>query len=206
MIGQTVNAFTHWLESCPCHSSTLAFREFGKLTKYFRKKALAGDYGRSHDPDDHGIQCPNLGRWAPEFAAGRWLDILQQLFATGQSEILVITQNGMSAEQTEKIMSEWTRGKLQLVEFCTKKFAFWKELPYSLCALGLEDLTEARRILQEGYGKYLATQGAVHHRITRLFFANGDLLQELLLFFQGRKLSDLPLVQLWHRGARRKRN
>ena len=161
-----------------------------KTTRWFRVKAQEGDFGKPRNR-----LCPNIGRWAPEFAAGRWLEIMNIVFREGH-EIVLVAANSLTSDQRSLLLDEWSKGKLAFVDFCSKKFAFWEELPYSLCALGLADIAEARRLLQEAYSKYLATQDAIHHRITKLFF-EGELLREVQSFLDGADLSDLPLLRMW---------
>ena len=140
--------------------------------------------------------CPNIGRWAPQFASKKWLDVLQTVFQSGL-DILLRVARDLSEDERSILMSEWSKGKLHVIEFLTKKLSFWQELPYVLCALGLEDQKLARDVLRVAFAKFQSTPNAVHHRITRLFFTEGPLLQELLQFFEGTDIASLPLLRVW---------
>jgi len=104
IIGETIDAFNHWVDSCPCHSSAAAKLLSSSATKHFIKVGLKGDFGGA------ATYCPNVGRWAPEFAAGRWLVLLQSMFGDGYGKVLQLCV-GLSEEQRSALLGDWNTGR-----------------------------------------------------------------------------------------------
>lgn len=162
------------------------------MTPWFKLKALAGDLGVKSNTGEYN-RCPNVGRWAPEFAAGKWKDILNIAFDAGYERVLHL-KRGLSDEQHARLLDAWKHGRLFVIEFLTLKLAFWIELPYILCALGLESEDDARQLLRQAYAKFLATSDALHHRITLEYFGQSPLAEEMHKFLMGTPLGNLGLL------------
>eukprot|EP00973_Karenia_brevis_P043055 5961940-Karenia_brevis.AAC.1 len=187
-LAGVLQVLSFWFESCVCHSITA--HAVRKQSWYWRNKALEGDLP--------GRACCNKGRLAPEMAAQRWEPFLLLAFQKGEEEMLVLSRSLTAAERGD-LLEDWHRGQAHLLEILQKKWAHWRELPYVLCALGLEDQEQARRIITEAISKYENTPNAQHHRITQQLLGDGPERTQIDLWLQGHDWfsPELALLQNW---------
>ena len=124
----------NYMEGCPCHHRSFHSKPgFSPGRPYFqRRQQYIGETGVANST------CPLRGRRAPELAAGRHKDYLQDLIAHTLGMLLMKTC-GLSQEQRDFVVRDWEGAKTVMLEVFTLKFAYWLFLPHKLCILACTD-------------------------------------------------------------------
>ena len=119
-----------------------------------------------------------------ELAAGALDTLIQECFKTQHAELLV-TCASLPRDEADSVLQDFARGQAKLEHFLMLKFAFWKALPHSLCALGHHSEATAREALtraRQVYDEHLESPN--HHALTKHFFA-GALSEQVKAFISG---------------------
>ena len=96
------------------------------------------------------------------------------------------------------LRNELQRGKAHIVHILTLKLDHWSRLPWHLCILAHPLEREAQRGAQRIIQMFTAWPvGEVHHRLTLIFCAPGQVRSELEQFASGRPLSLLRCLKVW---------
>ena len=188
LLGEVFVSVTALAESCVCHSSPdLSMFGVGLKSKnYCRRKAKRHDSGGKET-------CPNAGKRAPEFAAGRAIEYLEHLMTLCEGKVLEHASR-LNASERAKLLREFNRGRSHLVMFITAKLRFWQQLPYVLCGLAHHDRKAAVAAGSRALALFQsASEGMRHHRLTWLFLEPGTSMRQALVeFLAGKSLADVP--------------
>jgi hypothetical protein len=120
LVAHAAGGQARWCESCACHEHV--WTAGGSFAK--RQKLLEISSGRA--------RCPWKGRRGPELARGRRKHMAFQV-RQANSDRLQRYLFVLDAEQRAIVLSMKQRVSDRLAEEVLDKFAFWEDLPYSLC-------------------------------------------------------------------------
>ena len=187
LLGEVVVSMTALAESCVCHSSPdlNMFEKGAKSKDYFRRKAKQFDSGEEI--------CPNSGKQAPAFAAGRAIEYLEHLLNLCEGKVLEHASL-LDASEQSKLLRDFSKGRSHLIMFISARLRFWQQLPYILCGLAHHDRKAALETGKRALALFQAcSEGTRHHRVTWLFLESGSLMRHALVeFLAGRSLEDSP--------------
>jgi hypothetical protein len=189
LLGEVLVSMTALAESCVCHSSpdlsTFGTDLASKSKHYRRRKAKQQDSGKEI--------CPNSGKRAPEFAAGRAIEYLHHLMSLCEGKVLEHASR-LNTSERSKLLRDFNRGRSHLVMFITSKLRFWQQLPYILCGLAHHDSKAAVAAASRALALFQATsEGTRHHRVTWFFLEPGSLMRQALVeFIAGKQLGESP--------------
>ena len=167
-LSRVIDRLENWCEACPCHYKSPPDSLPLSSNAIFRTRSA----------------CPLAGRRAPELAAGALDTLIQECFKTQHAELLV-TCASLPRDEADSVLQDFARGQAKLEHFLMLKFAFWKALPHSLCALGHHSEATAREALtraRQVYDEHLESPN--HHALTKHFFA-GALSEQVKAFISG---------------------
>ena len=182
LIEGVVWDLTEWGESCPCH-----YRWNGDNVRRRAKDRLMAELigmkGYS--------KCPFAGCNAPPMAAGKLLEILENLLDLAFSELLL--SDGIAfakAEDIELLHECFEHCKNHLLLYLRLKLNFWQKVPYIFIGMAHWDLNIARRCAEVGRQQWQrCPEIKAHHRLTVLMcyrYAG-----QLDKFIQGASLASL---------------
>ena len=126
-IAETLNVLLQWAESCSCHWDML-------------QDALGqADEGNGNLPERVRADiasCPLRGRRCADLAGGDFMELLRNLCEERISRLLIDQlPTELTPEQRQTIVSDFERGRLQLITYFTMKLSHYDHAPY--CVFGL---------------------------------------------------------------------
>ena len=139
---------SQWAEDCPCHSQYWRDRpsfksryRMGKLEILFKK--LVGQTNGRFMPWN---TCPGRGKRAFELACGVLEKVCNELF---ESEMMSLLNQcrGLSEEDHQFIMSDWSIAKTQVVATLLLKTQHWSVLPWKFFPLRSKFSIEVRKAM-----------------------------------------------------------
>lgn len=122
-ISQAVGFIARWLRGCRCHSQLFDDSPY-KQRRRFMKEMEEGD----------DVICMWAGRNAPSLALGE-VDTFCRIVQEADTDLLRMVLAKSSEPVRIVVIRFMTHAKSRLCEQLRSKFAFWQQLPHSLCGL-----------------------------------------------------------------------
>jgi mRNA-degrading endonuclease YafQ of YafQ-DinJ toxin-antitoxin module len=189
-VGEIYERLALWGESCPCHWEADCLHG---ASRWQQRKALMQDMGLSN--------CPMRTLRAPECAAGEHFRILDRLMLLGHSMLLLHPcVSVLSAADRSVVLSDFARARQHTNMFLQVRLSFWRQLPWSLFAIGHHQRPVAIASAQRSLRLYAnSPPEAEHHSLTaELLDPQSVAGAQMQLFAQGtRALEDLPCLLFW---------
>ena len=121
-LAVALNVLLSWAESCSCHWDLVKRHEDAELELPGRVRADI-------------YQCPLRGRRCADLAAGEFMALLKELCEESVASIMTQLPPGITQQERCAILSDFERGRMQLVTQFTIKLAHYEHVPYSLFGL-----------------------------------------------------------------------
>ena len=175
----------NFTESCPCHGHL-----FKADTYFLRSKAKTLKLGC--------IQCPLAGCRGPELACGEVQSICDALLTNGATEVLLKFCPPLQGPDKELLVSEYERGRRQLMFYLTVKLGCWQQLPLQLVGIAHSNESKAREAAASCLQLFAAYGDRYrHHALSMLLLGADDNAEQFRQFAAGRAREELPLVRRW---------
>ena len=165
MLGKVFRRLSYWLESCPCHATTLdlctakRIKHVGRLFRRFGS-------------------CPVGGSRGPELAAGDLEIAIGQFMQISTSRLLADLPASADEHCRKTIAEEMQKARAYLELGLRVKFDFYKRLPWVLLGVGHYKLRCRREAAQKALQLFAESQAvgftlAHQHPLTAKFLAEG---------------------------------
>lgn len=175
-----------WSGGCSCHEALTA-----ELSPHLVAKVMTLHYGVP--------SCPLAGKRAPELAASRVTDVVDELVRAREADLLLLRVTPGAPAPTPAdwsiVISDFARGRAYLSTVLQMKLQFWTSLPWLLCGLAHTDESAARRCACSALEAFQQDpRKEAHHRITWQWLQPGSMLSAALRkFANGSLRSSLPM-------------
>lgn len=115
-LGATIEHLLYWADSCPCHGQASAGGE------------ARGDAASAVEQRT-GRKCPMQGRQAPELAAGRLLQIVNEVFETSHADVALNGCRGLGPADLSALLRDFDRARHFLTFTLAMKTACFAQPP-----------------------------------------------------------------------------
>ena len=180
-----------WAEGCDCHEQDLV----EEPTKYKRNKRMR----RHLKLQQRARPCMNKGKRSASMASGQLDVFLAALQQKALGQLMSEIRWGLTEAEWQQILADWTRAVGHVLTELSQKCAFWRKLPWFLCAMAVSDEMRGRefaRTMMQMYDSTADVAGAgnaSHHRLSQRFLRRGGALRALIeKWVDGAALSTLP--------------
>ena len=190
-IQDVLLSLQHWAESCPCHHHRHPSND---TTAAIRNAVIAKQFPVGLPPDE--ARCPMLTMRAPELAAGKIDEFLNQILSVAYAEVLLSAEPLATNELRVELLAEYGRAQTLVRAELTIKLGFAQSLPFSLCAVGLPE-AQAREHLRAARAQYRSQPFVRHHPLTKVFFENALAAEVSRFVDDGEPLQNLPRLSLY---------
>ena len=134
-----VERFASWSQGCSCHGDEQPWIQQAPqgLPQRLHTVLLQRHYGKT--------TCPFAGRRACELSSGRVEVVLEQTLRLGLQHALGGLCAGSGAQSdVQVLLSEFSKGKAELIALLSIKLDYWRRLPWSLAAVASPDQSQAQ--------------------------------------------------------------
>ena len=159
-----IEGLQSWSEACPCHGFPVGQSRFLRGKDF--SKALGGKPCAF-------ASCPMRGKRAPELACGALHALFKELAEETKKSWMTWRCDGLTAEETQLLLSDFSIGQERISTFLQLKLMFWRQLPWALAGILHHDSAIARDAAAQCLHQYDMNPESIgaKHRLSRLYCA-----------------------------------